>query len=58
MSMPKGFISLGKGMTINETLVKDVGVSASHRYYINSVYGESYQVDKKHYQRAKEKLNY
>lgn len=50
--MPKGFVSLGKGMTLNEKLVKEV-VNVNGRYYINGVYGESYQVDKKHYKKAK-----
>ena len=51
--MPKGFVSLGKGMTLNEKLVKEVVMSSNGRYYINGVYGESYQVDKKHYKKAK-----
>lgn len=54
--MPKGFVSLGKGMTINERLVKEV-VSINGRYFVNDVYGLSYQVDKKHYKRAKVLIN-
>lgn len=54
--MVKGFISLGRGMTINQTLVKDI-VQNNGRYFIVGVYGESYQVDKKHYIRAKKDLN-
>lgn len=54
--MPKGFISLGRGMTVNQTLVKEVK-QVNDRYYINCVYGESYQVDKKHFERAKKILN-
>ena len=50
--MPKGFVSLGKGMTLNIKLVKEV-VNVNGRYFINGVYGESYQVDKKHYKRAR-----
>lgn len=50
--MTKGFVSLGKGMTINERLVKEV-VNVNGRYFINDIYGLSYQVDKKHYKRAK-----
>lgn len=54
--MPKGFISLGRGMTINKTLVADV-ISSNGRYFIKGVYGESYQVDKKHYERALKELS-
>ena len=54
--MPKGFVSLGRGMTINETLVKDLK-QVNGRYFIYGVYGESYQVDKKHFERAKKVLN-
>ena len=54
--MVKGFISLGRGMTINETLVKDV-VQNNGRYFILDIYGMSYQVDKKHYIQAKKDLN-
>ena len=54
--MPKGFISLGRGMTINKTLVKEV-VQLNGRYYINGVYGESYQVDKKHFIKAQKDLS-
>ena len=53
--MPKGFISLGRGMTINSTLVADV-IASNGRYFIKGVYGESYQVDKKHFERAKKQL--
>lgn len=54
--MPRGFISLGRGMTINKDLVANV-VNDKGRYYINDVYGMSYQVDKKHYKKAKSLLN-
>lgn len=54
--MPKGFVSLGRGMTINEKLVKEV-VNVNGRYFINGIYGESFQVDKKHYKNAKKLIN-
>jgi len=54
--MPRGFVSLGKGMTMNVDLVKEV-VNVNGKYFIRGVYGESYQVDKKHYIRAKELIS-
>lgn len=54
--MPKGFISLGRGMTINSSLVKELK-TFNNRYYIYGVYGESYQIDKRHYERAMKVLN-
>ena len=53
--MPKGFISLGRGMTVNEKLVKELK-QVNGRYFIYCVYGESYQVDKKHFERAQRVL--
>ena len=49
--MPKGFVSLGRGMTINKSLVKEI-VQVNNRYFVKGVYGESYQVDEKHYKKA------
>jgi len=55
--MPKGFVSLGRGMTINETLVVDAVAGSNGRYFIKCKYGESYQVDRKHYIKIKKLLD-
>ncbi len=51
--MPKGFLSLGRGRSINDSLIKEV-VVINGKYFVNDIYGMSYQVDKKHYKQAKE----
>lgn len=51
--MPKGFVSLGKGLTLNQSLVKDV-YTADKRYFVTDVYGIRYQVNFNKYQRIKE----
>ena len=53
--MPKGFISLGRGCSINVKLVKNVAES-NGRYYVNDVYGMGFCVDAAHYKKAKKVL--
>jgi len=46
------YVSLGRGMTLNKTLVNDV-FQSNGRYIIQDVYGANYVVSKKNFDEAK-----
>ena len=52
MSKKKWFIPLGRGMSLNKNLVSDMFVS-NGKYLIKGVYGETYVVSQKNFERAK-----
>ena len=54
--MVKGFISLGRGVTLNVNVVKAINESKG-KYYVNDIYGMTYTIDEKHYKRALKVLN-
>lgn len=56
MLKKKWFISLGRGMTLNKNLVKDV-FQSNGRYIIQDIYGANYVVSKTTYDEVKKIIN-
>ncbi len=54
--MPKGFISVGRGTTVNQTLVKNV-YPYQGKFFLEDVYGTRYTITETLYKRARKKLN-
>ena len=52
----KWFISLGRGVTINKTLISEV-FQSNGKYLIKGVYGETYVVSKKNFEEAKKVID-
>ncbi len=52
----KWFVSLGRGTTINKSLVSEV-FQSNGKYLIKGVYGETYVVNKKSFEEAKKVID-